>query len=199
VVMSEVDGDLFEITVTFPAGANPAIEYKYQKNFCSVWEDAPNRLLQLPTDGTTTVVLDPDSWNNLPMGCGLGNVLDHQVEVCFQVCIQGVENTGDICVTGNLPELTGWGTGLAMTQIGTDLYQACIYFEAGQPTPVVIEYKFRKDGCETWESVGNRIVTVDTDSPEEITTTSAWEDGDSICDPVATESESWSAVKGMFR
>jgi len=199
VLLNQVDGDLWDVTVVFPAGANPAFEYKYKKNDCNDWEGVGNRAVVLPTDGTTSVALAPDSWNNLPIGCGLGNVLEHQVEVCFQVCLQGVDTSGGVCVTGNLPELTNWGNGLAMYQLGPDLYQACLYFQPGQPIPLAIEYKYRKDGCETWESVGNRMVTVDGATPAELTVTHTWDDGPGVCDPVAVEPHSWSAVKELYR
>jgi hypothetical protein len=199
IMMNQIGDELFEVTVTFPAGSNPAIEYKYKKDVCNVWEDVGNRMFSLPTDGATSVVLDPDSWNNLPIGCGLGNTLDHMVEVCFQVCIEGVDNTGGVCVTGNLAELSGWGDGIAMTEIADDLYQACLYFEPGQPIPLEIQYKYKKDDCQTWESVDNRIFVLDNTAADEVTLNHAWDDGDSVCETVATEQESWSSVKGLFR
>lgn len=202
VTMTQVDGDLWDVTVTFPEGINPSFEYKYRKNDCTEWESVPNRLVSLPTDGTTAVVLDADSWNNLPMGCGLGNELDHMVEVCFQVCMDTIENTGDVCVIGNLPAIGNWTDGLTMYQVGSQLYQACIYFQVGDPVPVTIEYKFRKDGCETWEDLGgaDRVAVVDNSSPDEVTLTHNWDDNpDGVCEPVATEAHSWSTVKGMFQ
>jgi hypothetical protein len=199
VIMSQIGDELFEITVTFEAGANPGVEYKYKKDVCTIWEDVPNRILTLPTDGTTSVVLDPDSWNNLPIGCGLGQVLDHPVELCLQVCMAEVANSGDVCVTGNLPELTGWGNGVPMYQVGVDLYQACLYFEQGEAIPLTIEYKFRKDGCETWESVANRVFVLDNSVADEVTVMHTFDDGPGMCEPVATEEHSWSSVKGMFR
>ena len=197
--LTQIDGDLYQGTVTFAAGSNPSFEYKYKKDGCATWEDAPNRPVTLPTDGTAALTLDTDSWNNLPMGCDQGEVLEHQVELCLQVCMDGVENTGDVCVTGNQDALSNWGNGLLMTQVGPNLYQACIYFEAGQPVPLTVEYKFRKDGCETWESVANRMATIDLASPAEVTQTHTFDDGAGACDPVATEQESWSTVKGLFR
>jgi hypothetical protein len=197
--LTQIDGDLYQGTVTFAAGSNPSFEYKYKKDGCATWEDAPNRPVTLPTDGTAAVTLDTDSWNNLPMGCDQGDVLEHQVELCLQVCMDGVENTGDVCVTGNQDALSNWGNGLLMTQIGPNLYQACIYLEAGQPVPLTVEYKFRKDGCETWESVANRMATIDLASPAEVTQTHTFDDGEGSCSPVATEHESWSTVKGLFR
>jgi hypothetical protein len=200
VTMTQVDGDLFEVTVTFAAGSNPSVQYKYKKNDCTEWESADDRALTLPTDGSTTLVLEPDSYSNLPMGCGLGETLDRQVTICLQVCLQGVDHTGGVCVTGNLPELTEWGDGQVMQEIGADLYQYCLIFEPGHPIPLEIQYKFKKDDCQTWEGIdGNRIYVLDADTPDQDTVTHAWNDGDSVCDPVAAEAHSFSAVKELYR
>jgi hypothetical protein len=200
VTMTQLDGDLWEVTVTFAAGSNPAVEYKYKKDDCTVFEDGGNRTLVLPTDGTASVVLEPDSYSYRPLGCGLGEVLGQLTEVCFQVCMQGVEYDGDVCVTGNLPELSEWQNGIPMMQVGPDLFQACLYFEPGTPIPLEIQYKFKKDACETWESIpGNRVVILDNSTPAEFTTTHTWDDGDGICEPVSTENHSWSAVKDLYR
>lgn len=200
VPMNQVDGDLWEVTVTFPAGSNPSFNYKYKKDDCTVWEDVGDRPVTLPQDGTTTVALDPDSWNNLPMGCGLGDVLAEPVTVCFQVCMDGIDHTGDVCVIGGIDALGNWTDGVVMHEIGPMLYQKCIVIPAGQAVPLDIEYKFKKDGCETWESIsGNRMVTITADGPTAITATHNWDDNpDGTCQPVATEPQSWSTVKGLF-
>jgi hypothetical protein len=200
VPMTQLDGDLWEIVVTFPAGTNPTFDYKYKKDDCSVWEDLGNRTVTLPSDGTTLVNLEPDSWNDLPIGCGLGEVLEMPVEVCFQVCMDGIETTGDVCVIGGHPDLGDWVDGVVMDPIGPMLYQACIMIPEGQAVPLSIEYKFKKDGCETWESLpDNRVVTIDLASPAEITMTHNWDDNpDGACDPVRTEPQSWTTVKGLF-
>ncbi|MBK7701930.1 MAG: hypothetical protein IPI34_03065 [bacterium] len=44
----------------------------------SNWEGVANRIVTLPTDGTTSVVLGTDSWNNLPIGCGVGETPDRR-------------------------------------------------------------------------------------------------------------------------
>lgn len=199
VVMNSLGGDLFEVTVTFAAGGNPSFEYKYQKDGCSSWEGAPNRLVTLPTDGTNAVTLDIDSWNNLPLGCGLGNNLTEDKTVCFQVCLDGVDTVGGVCVVGNVPELDSWGTGVPAVMVGPGLYQACVVFPAGSPYPINLEYKFKKDGCATWESVGNRFFTVDDMVAPLTTLTHTWDDGAGQCDPVGNEDASFSTLKTMFR
>ena len=199
VPLTNVDGDLWQGTVTFPAGGNPSFEYKYMKDGCTTWESAGNRAVTLPTDGTAAVALDADSWDNLPMGCGMGSNLTEDKVVCFQVCVAPVGTDGDVCVTGNLPELTAWGTGVPMVQINGDLYQACLVFPAGTAVPVNMEFKFRKDGCNTWESVGNRTFTLDDGSPSETTLTFGWDDAENTCSVVPTEDSSWGNLKSMYR
>ncbi len=185
--------------VVFAAGGNPSFEYKYQKDACASWETVGNRLVTLPTDGTTAVTLGPDGWDNQPVGCGLGDVLAEDKTICFQVCLTGVSNTGVVCAVGNIPELDSWGLGIGSVEIATDLYQACIIIPAGSAIPINIEYKFKKDDCATWESVGNRLLTIDNTSPATQTTTNTWDEGVGACDPVGVEEAAWGTIKGMYR
>ncbi|MBK9304177.1 MAG: hypothetical protein IPM94_09900 [bacterium] len=108
VSMTSLGGDLYEVVVTFPAGGNPYFEYKFKKDGCNSWEGASNRIVTLPTDGTTSVVLGIDSWNNLPIGCGVGEVLIGERTVCLQVCLDGIDNTGGVCAIGSVPQLSNW-------------------------------------------------------------------------------------------
>lgn len=199
VSMTQVTGDLYNVTVTFPAGSNPAFEYKYKKDGCNNWESAPNRAVTLPTDGTTAVTLAHDSWNNLPMGCGQGTVLTQSKEVCFQVCVDAVGTSGDVCVIGNTGDLTNWTTGVPMVQIAPGLYQACLVFEIGRACPISVEYKFKKDGCSTWESAANRTFTVDNSLAASTTFSHNWDDGAGACAVVGTDEQSWGTLKSMFR
>lgn len=197
--MTQVSGDLYNVTVTFPAGSNPAFEYKFKKDGCNSWEGVANRAVLLPTDGTTAVALGTDSWNNLPLGCGVGQTLTEAKTVCFQVCVDAVGTTGGVCLIGNTAELSSWGAGVPMTAIGTGLYQACIVFPAGMAIPQNLEYKFKKDGCATWESVGNRTFTVDNAAAAETNLTSNWDNGTGTCLVVPAETQTWGGLKSLFR
>ncbi|MDX2474527.1 MAG: carbohydrate-binding module family 20 domain-containing protein [Candidatus Krumholzibacteria bacterium] len=200
VPMTNIGGELYEVTVTFLAGGNPNFEYKFKKDAgCSTWEGVPNRLMALPTDGSTSVSLSADSWDNAPILCGMGSNLTEDKVVCFQVCLSGVENTGGVCVAGNLPELDTWGAGVPMVQIATDLYQACIVFPAGTAVPLNLEYKFKKDDCATWEGFGNRLFLLDDAAAAETTLTHVWEDGPGVCDPVGVERSTWGGLKTLYR
>jgi hypothetical protein len=197
--MTQVSGDLYNVVVTFPAGSNPNFEYKYKKDGCNSWEGVGNRLVSLPTDGTTAVTLGTDSWNNLPLGCNVGQVLTETKVVCFQVCVDAVGTAGGVCLIGSPGDLTNWTTGVAMTEISAGLYQVCLPFEIGRACPITVEYKFKKDGCATWEGVGNRFFTVDNSSAAETTLTSNWDDGLGGCATVGTVEQTWGGLKSLFR
>jgi len=161
--------------------------------------------LTLPTDGSTTFDVDPDSWNRLPLGCGLGDTLIEWKVVCFQVCLDGVEHSGDVCVSGNHSLLTNWGTGIVTYLTATDLYEFCLRFPAGTPVPGEVEYKFRKDDCTTWETIPNRVIVVDNESLPAVKVTHIWDDGPGVCDEAVGVAEttfdevSWGRLKGTYR
>ncbi len=192
--------ELFTVDVIFIAGGNPTFEYKYRKDDCGNWEGTGNRAVTLPTDGTTLVELAPDSWEFLPITCGLGTTLEEDKVICFQVCMDGIENSGAVCTVGGIDELDNWGVGVATEMVGPNLFQTCVVFEAGRPIPLNIEYKFKKDDCNTWEGGGNKLIVLDNSLAPETTVTHNWEDNpDGVCAPVAVEEASWGAIKGMYR
>ncbi|MFO7653502.1 MAG: carbohydrate-binding module family 20 domain-containing protein [Candidatus Krumholzibacteriia bacterium] len=199
VALTTADGQLYEGTVTFPAGSNPAFEYKYRKDGCASWEGVGNRTVALPTDGTTSVTLAPDSWNNAPIGCGLGDVLDADRIVCFQLCMADVGYTGGVCVIGSAAQIGNWSAGETMSHLGGELYQFCTIFPQGAPIPMTVEYKFQKDDCTTWESVGNRMLVIDNSSPADQVVTHSWDDGPGICQPVGASATTWSSLKELYR
>jgi hypothetical protein len=199
VPMSNVSGELYEVTVTFLAGDNPSFEYKYRNNDCVDWESIGNRVVNLPTDGTATVTLDVDSWNDNPIGCGLGQFLSEDKVVCFQVCLDGVENTGGVCLTGGGALLTDWmQPGISMTMLGGGLYQACVTYPQGTAIPFNQEFKFQKDDCGTWETVPNRVLVIDDSLLPSQTVSYVWDDGSGFCAPVPNATNSWGALKAQY-
>lgn len=198
VPMTNIGGELWEVTVTFAAGSNPGFEYKFKKDDCNTWEGTGNRSVTLPTDGSTSMTLDADSWEFLPIGCGLGSVLSEDKVICFQLCMEGVDNTGGLCVIGNLPELGNWSAGVSLNMLGTDVYQACITIPAGSPYPINMEYKFQKDDCGTWESIGNRMLTIDDNTASTTDLFHTFDDGPGTCTPVSDERSTFGGVKARF-
>jgi len=196
VTMTNVSGELWNVTISFPAGSNPAFQYKYKADGCTNWEWVGNRLVTLPTDGTTAVNLAPDSFNNAPLGCGLAE-LNANKEVCYRLCMAGVTAPA-VCVIGSGSQLSNWSTGVPMTQIGTDLFEVCVTYLAGTPIQNV-EFKFKKDDCNTWESVSNRTLTVDNGSPATQTITNTWDNGATSCSPVDARRSTWGKLKSLYR
>lgn len=125
--------------------------------------------------------------------------LEEAKEICFQVCMMDVEYTPEVCVIGSTDVLTNWSTGVVMSMLASELYQVCLIWPADIPVPGAVEYKFKKDACETWESVPNRVVIVDNGSPATQTVTHTWDDGPGICETVTVEHESWSSLKSNYR
>jgi hypothetical protein len=200
VTMTQVSGELYRVTVSFPAGSNPAFEYKYKADGCTNWESVGNRAVMLPTDGTTAVNLATDSFNNAPLGCNQGQTLSEGKQVCFQLCLAGVEHTGNACVIGSGDQLSNWGSGVTMSAIGTDLFQVCVTYPAGTAIPLNVEYKFKKDDCGTWESAANRSLTIDNSTPSSQTITKSWDDGTGACAPVKTNvTTTWGSLKSLYR
>jgi hypothetical protein len=80
-------------------------------------------------------------------------------------------------------------------------YEVGVLFDAGSNP--AIQYKYRKNGCETWESVGNRNATIDDSAGSYLI---PWVDhwnnyeGDDcpLCG-VATESASWGKIKKIHK
>ena len=55
--------NLYDITVTFLAGTNPYVQYKYQKDDCSAWDCDPNHEFVIDDSGPTqTLSLDTWCW-----------------------------------------------------------------------------------------------------------------------------------------
>jgi hypothetical protein len=56
-----VSPNLYEVTITFAAGSNPYVEYKYQKDDCSAWDCDPNHNFTID-DSSPTQTLAMDAW-----------------------------------------------------------------------------------------------------------------------------------------
>lgn len=56
-----VSPKLYEVDVMFPAGSNPYVEYKYQKDDCATWDCDPNHQFTIDDSGST-MALPWDAW-----------------------------------------------------------------------------------------------------------------------------------------
>ena len=71
-------------------------------------------------------------------------------------------------------------------------------FPAGTPVQT-LEYKFKKDGCTAWESVGNRQVTLDNSTPATQTLTNNFDNGNGTCAAVGIKRARWGELKQLYR
>jgi hypothetical protein len=158
------------------------------------------------TDSSTAQGQD-QSQNDPPFVLNITAALGQDVMVYFRICLppEGDQDydpaPGGVCVTGSASELTGWGGGAAMVQpcpgASALYYEVGILFAAGGNP--AIEYKYRKNDCVNWESVGNRMVTIDDSDPTFII---PWVDhwnnyvGDDcpLCG-IGTDESTWGAIK----
>ena len=128
------------------------------------------------------------------------------VAVSFAVCLPtGVLTSGDVCITGSVPELSSWTTGITMSQpcasTSPGNYTVTITFPAG--TPPVVEYKYKKDACAVYEgSIGNRLLVIDDSSGSQSQPLDVWDSstpGACTGCETAVRSTSWGAVKALYR
>lgn len=161
---------------------------------------------------TSTYTGAQDQWNNdPPFRLLITATLQRDVMVYFRLCLPPEGDPdydpapGGVCVTGSTSELTSWGGGVQMVRpcevASPRYYEVGILFAAGGSP--YIEYKFRKNDCQNWESVGNRGVTIDDSGPTFII---PWVDhwnnyvGDDcpLCG-IGTEESTWGGIKKIHR
>ena len=197
--MTHVITDRWQLTITLPAGRDSYLEYGYMRNVCTEWETVSHRVVNLPTDGTTSANLPMDSWNNAPMGCGFGQTLQEAKGVCLRLCTAGLPSPGGFCVMGSEVSLGSWIGNRPLDPIGADVWQTCISFPAGLEVPRTIEYLFTRNGCSTLESIPRRTFVIDNSSPVNQILASGWNDAPWGCSTVPVHPEVWGSVKQLYR
>jgi hypothetical protein len=163
------------------------------------------------TDASTYTGCKDQAQNDPPFKLNITSVLNQDVLVYFRICLAPEghpdydPDPGDVCVTGDAVPLTEWGNGVLMTRpcpgYSPLYYEVGVMFPAGSNP--AIQYKYRKNGCEVWEWVGNRNATIDdTAATFVIPWVDHWNnyEGDDcpLCG-VGTESSSWGKIKKIHR
>ena len=163
------------------------------------------------TDMSTYSGIQDQNSNDPPFKLNITPVLNQDVTVYFRICLPPVEDPnydpapGDVCVTGDAVPLTEWGTGVVLGQpcVGSSpqFYEVGILFLAGSNP--AIQFKYRKNDCANWESVGNRSVFIDdTNATFLMPWIDHWDnyEGDDcpICG-VGNEDSSWGRIKQMHK
>jgi len=147
-----------------------------------------------------------DQWNNPPnFFLPITQVTAQDVTVRFHLCLpDGIDSFFDVCLTGNHPELGNWGSSVPMhfscQAASPKLYEADVLFPAGS-NPYV-EYKYKKDDCNTWEGTGNHSFTIDDSRPMFVSLPiDGWEYMTPDCPECTTpvNSASWGIIKALYR
>jgi len=163
------------------------------------------------TDNTTYTGAQDQNGHDPPHMLNITHVLGQDVTVVFSLCLPpegdpGYDpSPGGVCITGDHPELTNWGSGVPMGQpcAGASplYYEVLVDFPAGS-NPYV-EYKYRKNDCTTWESGSNHSVTIDDSSPIFVV---PWTDhwsyyvgSECLHCGVPTKDASWGAIKTLYQ
>ncbi len=142
--------------------------------------------------------------NSPPFYINIGQGTEIDVTVRFRLCLtEGVETSGDVCVTGGHPALTDWGVGVLMSRpceiVSPKYYEVDVLFPMGSSPSV--DYKYKKDGCATWEGTGNHNFTIDDSAPVQVLWVDGWEYITPDCPecPTAVDASTWGKIKTLFR
>ena len=198
---SSIDGLYHIVPMTFNADVGNNDEYTAEipqsallgatwiDTYCIFFDD---------NDGTWIWIDGDQAGNPPPLRYNVTDVLPVDVTVRFTLCMSGIATTGAPCVIGSATEIGSWGTGVNLTDIGGEQWQVDVVFAAGgNPS---LEYKYKKDGCTSWESIGNRLVTLPTDGTSLLELDAdGWEGQAVTCDPVSVEGRSWGGLKTLYR
>lgn len=205
VKVSEEIPDLWEGDVPLYAGVAQTIDYQYLK------DGAPETITHsLPMQvGSYLQGSGTDSWGGGGLGCHLQQTLRGSVRVHFSVCMVDTPPGGTVCVSGNTWELHHWVGGVRLASIQPDepnLFEGDVEFPDG--SPAVVQYKFRKDNCWTWESLfgnehmtTNRFLYIGGATSPYMAPTGVWSNaGPNNCGPpTGVVSTSWSNFKALYR
>jgi len=198
--MSDPDlDDVWEYTAVIA----PAGDYQAKVTLNKNWDQSTGDNVSFASDGVNPVTFTYDMSNNTT-GVSSQVVTQQDVMVTFTVCLpDSIDSFFDVCVTGSHPALTTWGDGVLMDQPCPDLqpklWSVDVLFPAGSDP--FVEYKYKKDDCQTWESVGNRPLNIDDSGPTQVLAPNVWDNlGDTCPDCTSpVEDTSWGTLKSLYR
>lgn len=200
-VMSDPDlDDVWEFSAVIPAG-----NYQCKVVLNNNWDQntAPGGNYSFTSDGINPVNFQYDMSNNTTT-ISTQVVTQQDVTVTFTVCLpDSVTTTGGVCVIGSHSAIGGWGTGVDMMQpcavASPGLWTVNVMFPAGSDP--FVEYKYKKDGCATWENTGNHSFSIDDSAPAQLLPVDGWEYITPMCPDCSSpvEDSSWGQIKGLYR
>ena len=199
-VMSDPDlDDIWEFTgIIAPEG-----DYQCKIALNNNWDQGTGDNVSFHSDGVSPVTFTYDMSNNTTT-VSSQVVTQQDVLVTFTMCLpDSVDSFFDVCVTGSHPSLTNWGFGIVMGQpcptIQAKLWSVDVLFPAGSDP--FVEYKYKKDDCQTWESTWNHSFDIDDSAPTQVLAADVWEYLGTECPTCASpvEDTSWGTIKSIYR
>ncbi len=199
------DADFTEVAMTYNVDVGNNDEFTGQIPASHGCDSVEFYVMVIDTADPDTCYGQDQALNDPNFILPITEVTAQDVTVRFHLCLSGAtETTGDVCVSGSHPALTDWGNGVAMilscASSSPKLYEVDVLFPAGS-NPYV-EYKYRKDGCVTWEGGGNHSFTIDdTNAFMDIPWVDGWEFVQPDCPDCQTAAENteWSTIKALYR
>ncbi|MFH1865883.1 MAG: carbohydrate-binding module family 20 domain-containing protein [Candidatus Eisenbacteria bacterium] len=187
----------------FTAVIAPAGDYQCKVVLNNNWDQDTGANVSFHSDGVNPVTFTYDMSNNTT-GVSTQVVTQQDVTVTFTVCLpDSIDSFFDVCITGSHASLTNWGFGILMGQpcptLQPKLWTVDVMFPAGSDP--FVEYKYKKDDCQTWEGTGNRPLTIDDSAPTQTMAPDVWEFLATECPDCSSpvEDTSWGTIKSIFR
>lgn len=192
-------GNNDEYTGQIPVGALTGTEVWF---YCEGYDS---------TDSSTYTGAQDQNGHDPPHKLNVTQVLGQDVDVTFYLCMppegdpEYMADPLGVCITGDHAEITNWGSGVPMSQVCAGIspryYSVTVTFLAGG-NPVV-EYKYRRNDCNDWESGANHQITIDDSAPVYVVPWVdhwSWYVGDTCPDcEVGTEPANWGAIKAKYQ
>jgi hypothetical protein len=142
--------------------------------------------------------------NSPPFTLTITPATNIDVLVKFRLCLPDtIETVGDVCITGDHPELTNWGAGVVMVRpcpaTSPKYYEIDVLFPAGSNPSIA--YKYKKNHCNDWESTGDHTAVIDDSGPFQLLPIDGWEYVTPDCPSCATdvENSTWGRIKVLYR
>jgi len=199
-VMSDPDlDDVWELTAVIA----PAGDYQCKVVLNNNWDQSTGDNVSFYSDGISPVTFSYDMSSNTT-SVSSQVVTQQDVTVTFTVCLpDSIDSFFDVCVTGSHPSLTDWGFGILMPRpcpdVQAKLWSVDVLFPAGSDP--FVEYKYKKDDCQTWESTWNHSFTIDDSAPTQVLPADVWEYLAPFCPDCSSpvEDTSWGTLKSLYR
>jgi hypothetical protein len=207
-----VNGDVvaFDGIWSFLGSVTTAGTYQYKATADDGWDHQYGAEGPATDGGTTYLSLTAGQQVLFRVNTNTGRIspaattTSRAVTVTFQMCLpESVSTTGTVCVIGNQEPLGAWSTGVNMNQPCPDTspktYSVDVTFPSGSPT--LVEYKYKKDDCGTWEdAISNRQLVLSDASPTQVVPLDVWNNDLSGCSGclAPVKPTSWGAIKALY-